>query len=79
MPYLCTTFALIKQPKAKTERLGQRSNQINTFFEVFEQLNKFSFSSQEEIFQNNTFEIRAKIYNNLFFTMESLILAQDER
>jgi hypothetical protein len=26
--YLCTTFALIKQRGAKTERLGQRSNQI---------------------------------------------------
>ena len=28
LPYLCTTFALIKQPRCKTERFGQRPNQI---------------------------------------------------
>ena len=48
------------------------------FFEDIEQLRKFFLSRKREI-SNNTFEIRAKIYNNLFFTMESLILAQDER
>ena len=48
------------------------------FFEDIEQLSKFFLSRKREI-SNNTFEIRAKIYNNLFFTMESLILAQDER
>ena len=70
MPYLCTTFALIKQQESKNrkrepqgliDREGKRARLRDAFFEVLEQLNKFSFSSQEEIFQNNTFEIRAKI------------------
>ena len=70
MPYLCTTFALIKQresknrkrePRGLIDREGKRAQSRNAFFEVFEQLNKFSFTSQEVIFQNNTFEIRAKI------------------
>ena len=48
------------------------------FFEDIEQLSKFFLSHMREI-SNNTFEIRAKIYKQFIFTMESLILAQDER
>ena len=45
----------------KSKERAARLYQIDAFFEVLEQLNKFSFTSQEVIFQNNTFEIRAKI------------------
>ena len=62
MPYLCTTFASEKDARVKIERLGQRPNQIISFFEVFEQLNKFFPSLRKKRnFKNNTFEIRAKI------------------
>ena len=50
-----------REPQGLIDREGKRVQSRNAFFEVLEQLNKFSFSSQEEIFQNNTFEIRAKI------------------
>ena len=47
--------------KAQSNREDERVQSRKAFFEVLEQLNKFSFTSQEVIFQNNTFEIRAKI------------------
>ena len=74
MPYLCTTFRF---ENAVCENESSKEIRIK-FFEDIEQLRKFFLSRKREI-SNNTFEIRAKIYNNLFFTMESLILAQDER
>ena len=48
------------------------------FFEDIEQLRSF-IHSWKRVISNNTFEIRAKIYKQFIFTMESLILAQDER
>ena len=50
-----------REPRGLIDREGKRAQSRNAFFEVLEQLNKFSFTSQEVIFQNNTFEIRAKI------------------
>ena len=75
MPYLCTTF--------RSEKAGWSNRRILSkirikFFEDIEQLRKFFLSQMREI-SNNTFEIRAKIYKQFIFTMESLILAQDER
>ena len=48
------------------------------FFEVFEQLKVFSTLAREW-FQTIPLRLELKIYNKTFFTMESLILAQDER
>ena len=71
LPYLCTTFALIKQQESKNrkrepqgliDREGKRARLRDAFFEVLEQLNKFFPSLRKKRnFKNNTFEIRAKI------------------
>ncbi len=80
--YLCTTFRFEKAVKQNEvfgpHRIRKCSyRDIRTaFFEVIEQQ---SFYPLERVISNNTFEIRAKDLTKLFFTMESLILAQDER
>ena len=52
------TAEVQKKSKERAERLYQ----IDVFFEVFEQLNKFFPSLRKKRnFKNNTFEIRAKI------------------
>ena len=78
LPYLCNRFPLLKSERG-TEIKRTSVLRYNSFFEVFEQLNKFFPHSQECNFKTITFEIRAKIYKQFIFTMESLILAQDER
>ena len=62
LPYLCTTF---RSKNAVCEKESSKEIRIK-FFEDIEQLRKFFLSRKREI-SNNTFEIRAKIYNNLFF------------
>ena len=57
-------------------RICSYSDIRTAFFEEFEQQ---SFYPLERVISNNTFEIRAKDLTKHFFTMESLILAQDER
>ena len=80
--YLCTTFRSEKAVKQNEvfgpHRIRKCSyRDIRTaFFEVIEQQ---SFYPLERVISNNTFEIRAKDLTKHFFTMESLILAQDER
>ena len=80
--YLCTTFRYEKAVK-QNEVFGPHRikncsyRDIRTaFFEVIEQQ---SFYPLERVISNNTFEIRAEDLTKHFFTMESLILAQDER
>ena len=87
--YLCTTFRW----KIKRSEQGKRSQDPapweireivliviywTAFFEVFEQLKVFSTLAREW-FQTIPLRLELKIYNKTFFTMESLILAQDER
>ena len=62
--------------RASQNRKCSYRNIRTTFFEVIEQQ---SFYPLERVISNNTFEIRAKDLTKHFFTMESLILAQDER
>ena len=78
--YLCTTFRSEKRTEQNKNEIVLYSNIRTAFFEVFEQLNSFSHSQQRVISKTITFEIRAKDLNKIhYFTMESLILAQDER
>ena len=58
--------------------IRQKPYDIKSSLEIFEQLRSF-IHSFKRVISNNTFEIRAKIYIQNFYTMESLILAQDER
>ena len=62
-PYLCTTFALQNVRRRKNRKRWPKGLiKQKSFFEVFEQLNKFFPSLRKKRnFKNNTFEIRAKI------------------
>ena len=60
LPYLCNRFPLLKSER-ETEIKRTSVLRYNSFFEVFEQLNKFFPHSQECNFKTITFEIRAKI------------------
>ena len=73
-------FPLRNSDGTEQTRNVLHSNIGTAFFEVFEQLNSFSHSLRRVISKTITFEIRAKDLNKIhYFTMESLILAQDER
>ena len=75
---ICPIFALAFRLKNGEFRLEILIKNEIKFFEDIEQLRSF-IHSWERVISNNTFEIRAKIYKQFIFTMESLILAQDER
>ena len=86
--YLCTTFRWKIAVRAAGEAERRTPGEIKeivliviywtAFFEVFEQLKVFSTLAREW-FQTIPLRLELKIYNKTFFTMESLILAQDER